>query len=60
MNKRFCIYDERTSKILFEDNDSLKCMAWVHSHYAKGSNIYNYIWIRDNEEGKENSVARAK
>lgn len=52
MKKRYSLYDERTSEIIFEDNSSVTCAEWANKQFAKGSIAYNSLWIIDNKKEK--------
>jgi len=39
------VYDDRTDKVLFESDNHLECVTFIHNNYDETHSDWGHIWI---------------
>jgi len=39
------VYDDRTGKVLFESDNHLECVTFIHNNYDNSHPDWGHIWI---------------
>lgn len=39
------VYDDRTNETLFESEDSMDCVQYIHANFEENDSDWEHIWI---------------
>ena len=39
------VYDDRTNETLYKNEDIMKCVDFLNTHFTEGSSDWDHVWV---------------